>query len=47
MLAYWAELYMWEICKLAKQTKEKEDSTQIDATDLFLNTKFEFFEESG
>ncbi len=47
VLNYLGELYIWEICKLAKQTKEKEANTQIDATDLFLEIKFEFFEKGS
>lgn len=44
MMAYLAELYMWEICKLSKEIKEKKENIQLDANDLFLKTKFEFFE---
>ena len=44
MMAYWAELYIWEICRLSKELKEKKENTQIDVNDLFLKTKFEFFE---
>jgi len=41
VMDYIAELYIWEICKLAAQT-----NADMDVTDTFLKTKFEFFEAS-
>jgi len=41
LLDYLSELYIFEICKLAK-TK----NVDLDLPDLFLKTKYEFFEAS-
>jgi hypothetical protein len=41
LLAYLAELYIWEICKLAGQ-----QSQDFPVMDTFLSTKYEFFETS-
>jgi hypothetical protein len=40
MVSYVSELYIWEICKLAG--KENPD---MNLTDVFLKTKYEFFED--
>jgi len=39
LLEYISELYIWEICKLASQT-----NPDMNLTDTFLKTKYEFFE---
>jgi hypothetical protein len=42
ILAYISELYIWEICKLTGKT-----NTDMNVMDVFLKTKYEFFEAGG
>ena len=42
LLTYISELYIWEICKLTAKSNQ-----DMNVTDVFLKTKYEFFESGG
>jgi len=42
LLGYISELYIWEICKLTAKS-----NPDMNVTDVFLKTKYEFFETEG
>lgn len=42
LLSYISELYIWEICKLTAKS-----NPEMNVTDVFLKTKYEFFESGG
>lgn len=42
LLGYISELYIWEICKLTARS-----NPDMNVTDVFLKTKYEFFETEG
>lgn len=42
LLGYISELYIWEICKLTAK-----NNPDMNVTDVFLKTKYEFFETPG
>ena len=42
LLSYISELYIWEICKLTARS-----NPEMNVADVFLKTKYEFFETEG
>jgi hypothetical protein len=42
LLGYISELYIWEVCKLTAKS-----NPDLSAADVFLKTKYEFFETEG